>query len=46
MDRFDKDISFLENVDRDPILKELCRQYSVHSLDEKFRNNLPNKRFN
>ena len=37
MDRFDKDISFLENVDRDPILKELCRQYSVYSLDKKFR---------
>lgn len=37
MDRFDKDISFLESVDRDPILKELCRQYSVHSFDEKFR---------
>ena len=37
MDRFDKDISFLESVDRDPILKELCRQYSVYSLDEKFR---------
>ena len=37
MDRFDKDISFLESVDRDPILKELCRQYSVYSFDEKFR---------
>ena len=37
MDRFDKDISFLESVDRDPILKELCRQYSVCSFDEKFR---------
>ena len=36
MDRFDKDISFLESVDRDPILKELCRQYSVYSLDENF----------
>ena len=29
MDRFDKDISFLESVDRDPMLKELCRQYSI-----------------
>ena len=37
MDRFDKDISFLESVDRDPILKELCRQYSIDSFDEKFR---------
>ena len=37
MDRFDKDISFLESVDRDPILKELCRQYSIYSFDEKFR---------
>ena len=37
MDRFDKDISFLESVDRDPMLKELCRQYSIDSFDEKFR---------
>ena len=37
MDRFDTDILFLESVDRDPVLKELCRQYSVHSFDDKFQ---------
>ena len=37
MDRFDKDISFLVSFDRDPMLKELCRQYSIDSFDEKFR---------
>lgn len=37
MGRFDADISFLESVDRDPGLKEWCREYSVYSFDERFQ---------
>lgn len=37
IDGLDWTISVLENIDRTPYLKELCRQYSVYNFDSKFR---------
>ena len=37
IDGLDWTISVLEKIDHTPYLKELCRQYSVYDLDDKFR---------
>lgn len=37
IDGLERTISVLEDIDRTPYLKELCRRYSVYDFDDKFR---------